>query len=281
MKIYELLKYGKEELTKYNIEDVNIKAKLLLMHLLEVSKEYLIINSNKEVISENIVKYKKGLEELINGKPIQYITNIQEFMGLEFYVDKNVLIPQPDTEILVEEVIKLSNSFDKEISILDMCTGSGAIAISLKKYISNVQITAVDVSETALEIAKKNAINHGVDIEFIKSDMFDNLLNRRYDLIVSNPPYIETEIINNLSKEVQNEPKLALDGGEDGLKFYKIFSKEAYMYLNKGGYLFLEIGYNQKESVMRLLNNEFFYDVKCVKDISGLDRVIIARKKEE
>lgn len=278
MKIFEILKYGKDELIKYDIDDASLKTKLLLMHLLNVSKEYLIINNNKEIDNIIVQKFNEFLNKLINGIPIQYITNRQEFMGLSFYVDENVLIPQPDTEILVEETIKISKLFKNNLEILDMCTGSGAIAISIKKAILDCKVTAADISTEALNIAKKNAINNKVDIELIKSNMFENIKTRKFDIIVSNPPYIETDTINNLSIEVQSEPKLALDGGTDGLDFYKIFSLEADKYLNSNGYLLLEIGYNQKEKIIKLLDNGKFTNIDCIKDLEGNNRVIIAKK---
>ena len=189
----------------------------------------------------------------MQGTPLQYITNHQEFMGYDFFVDENVLIPQPDTEILVEEVLKLAQA-KKNCTILDMCTGSGCIGISLAKRLQkDVQITLVDISNKALKVAEKNAINNKVNVQLIQSDMFNNIdTSKKYDIIVSNPPYIETDEILNLNKQVQNEPHLALDGGKDGLDFYRIFANEAYKYLNKGGYLCLEIGYNQKEKVIQL-----------------------------
>ena len=176
-------------------------------------------------------------------------------MGLNFYVDENVLIPQPDTEILVEKAIEIAETTQKN-KILDMCTGSGCIAISLAKKINNAQITAVDIS-----------------------DMFNNI-EEKFDIIVSNPPYIETETINKLEIEVQNEPHVALDGGIDGLKFYKIIANNAFEYLNENGYLLLEIGYNQQESVTQLLQDTGKYkNIETIKDLGGNYRVVIARKE--
>ena len=220
------------------------------------------------------------IDEIINGKPIQYITNEQEFMKLNFYVDENVLIPQPDTEILVEKVI---NDFKyKEVKILDLCTGSGVIAISLAKYINRSKIFATDISNKAIQIAKLNAEKNLVHkkIEFILSDMFKNINEDKYDVIVSNPPYIKTEVIKNLDKQVQNEPILALDGGIDGLNFYKIIAENAYKFLNNRGKIYLEIGYDQKDQVIELLKNTFKYkDIICIKDLNLNDRVIIVSKK--
>ena len=246
---------------------------------------FLLINS-EEYVAEDIQKQFKDNIELLNlGKPIQYIMHSQEFMKMNFYVDENVLIPQPDTEILVEEVINIFSGLscaytkDQNIRILDLCTGSGAIGISLAKYIKNSKVTMSDLSKKALEIANKNAIKNEVKdrCSFINSDMFENI-NEKYDIIVSNPPYIKTEVINTLSKEVQNEPSLALDGGEDGLRFYRIIANNAWKYLNKNGILALEIGYDQNDDVFNLVKDTGKYsDIYSKKDLSNNDRIIVGK----
>ena len=280
MNIEEILKKEINNLKQNNIENSTLKAKILLANILNVKKEYLLIHSEEEIKQEDKIKYENCIKELIKGKPLQYITNKQEFMGLDFYVDENVLIPQPDTEILVEKAIEIAETTQKN-KILDMCTGSGCIAISLAKKINNAQITAVDISNSALNVANKNAINNNVEnkIKFINSDMFNNI-EEKFDIIVSNPPYIETETINKLGIEVQNEPHLALDGGIDGLKFYKIIANNAFKYLNENGYLLLEIGYNQQNSVTQLLQDIGKYkNIETIKDLGGNYRVVIARKE--
>ena len=222
----------------------------------------------------------KYIDKIINGKPIQYITNEQEFMKLKFYVDENVLIPQPDTEIIVEKVI--DEFKDKELKILDLCTGSGTIAISLAKYIERCNILATDISSKAIQIAKLNAEKNQVNkkIEFVLSDMFEEIRKDKFDIIVSNPPYIKTEVIKTLDKQVQNEPKLALDGGINGLKFYEIISKNAYKFLNNNGKIYLEIGYDQKNDVIDLLKKTQKYkDIICIKDLELNDRLIVASIK--
>ena len=280
MNIEEILRKEINNLKQNNIENSTLKAKILLANILNVKKEYLLIHSEEEVKQEDKIKYENCIKELIKGKPLQYITNKQEFMGLNFYVDENVLIPQPDTEILVEKAIEIAETTQKN-KILDMCTGSGCIAISLAKKINNAQIIAVDISNSALNVANKNAINNNVEnkIKFINSDMFNNI-EEKFDIIVSNPPYIETETINKLEIEVQNEPHLALDGGIDGLKFYKTIANNAFKYLNENGYLLLEIGYNQQNSVTQLLQDIGKYkNIETVKDLGGNYRVVIARKE--
>ncbi len=274
MTIKQTLEYAIKILKEHNIEDSMIKVKSLLEYVLSKPKEYLIINSELKLDSEKEIIFNKHIEELLNGKPLQYITNTQEFFGMQFYVDENVLIPQPDTEILVEEVIEIAKK-ENEKRILDLCTGSGCIAISLSENLDNANVTATDISETALEIANKN--DRKRKITFKQSDMFENLCDEKFDIIVSNPPYIKTKVIESLEKDVQQEPKLALDGGEDGLKFYRAITENAYKYLNNDGYLCLEIGENQKEEVMELLKSNNYQDIYCKKDLAGNDRVIIAK----
>lgn len=276
MKIKEILEYGKNNLI--GKEDGYRLSKMLLKHLLNVTDSYILINVDEELENNVVNEFKEKIELLKQGIPIQYITNNQEFMGLDFYVDSNVLIPQPDTEILVEEVIGLCK---EESNVLDLCTGSGAIGVSIAKNIKNAEVTMSDISDKALEIAKKNAINNEVidKCKFILSDMFENI-QEKFDCIVSNPPYIKTEIITTLDKEVQNEPYLALDGGEDGLYFYKFIAQNAYKYLNEKGILALEIGYDQKEEVIELLEKVGIYkEIYCKKDLAGNDRIVVCKLK--
>lgn len=279
MEIKQAIIENAKILKENNITDSYNIARILMAYTINKPKEYLVIN-DKEILKDEVLQlYNDNIEKLKNGYPIQYITNNQEFMKLNFYVDDNVLIPQPDTEILVEEVIRICKTEyrGKRIKLLDLCTGSGAIAISIKKYVDNIEIIATDISDNALDVAKKNARLNNVEIKFIESNMFEQI-NGKYDIIVSNPPYIEKEILKTLSKDVQCEPIIALDGGIDGLSFYREISENAYKYLKKDGYLALEIGYNQKNSVIDILEKENKYkDIKYIKDLENNDRVIISR----
>lgn len=284
MNIEQALNFGKQELNKNEIEDSLLKVRILLTDILKQSKEYLVINNTKELSSQEEKEFKEKIEKLKLGYPIQYITNKQFFRNCEFYVDKNVLIPQPDTEILVEEAIKIlkEKTFQKnKINILDLCTGSGAIIVSLGKELEKISekynFYGTDISEKAIEIAQKNANSNNVNVKFYLGDLFESInVNEKFDLIVSNPPYIETDVIKTLSLEVQKEPIIALDGGIKGLDFYKRIAKESKNFLTTKGYLILEIGYNQMEAVCSILKNENFKIVSRVKDYANNDRVIVA-----
>ena len=278
MRQIELLKLGENVLKKGNIQDSHIKASTLLQYVLKQTKQELIINSEEIVEPSRVNEYNNYLQEIIKGTPIQYITKHQQFMALDFYVDENVLIPQPDTEVLVEEGIKIIK--EQNMEVLDLCTGSGAIAISIAHYCQNSTVTATDISREALEVARKNANLNNVNIEFIDSNLFDKLTERSFDIILSNPPYIETDIINTLEKDVQSEPYIALDGGKDGLEFYKRILNEAHKHLKINGYLMLEIGYNQGNAVINLEHKNLKLITKQpIKDLAGNDRVVIFQKE--
>ena len=286
MNIKELVDYGKKLLKENDIEDYNIIAKTLVKYILKIDDAQIILQEENEVEEEDKTRYYLAVIEVISGFPVQYITNKQEFYGLEFYVDQNVLIPQPDTEILVEEVINIiknNKEFTNNVKILDMCTGSGCIGISIAKNIENCNVEMLDYSSDALDVAKINAnkiLGNLSNIKFIQSDMYEEL-EEEYDIIVSNPPYIKTEEIETLSEEVKHEPELALDGGEDGLAFYKELIEESHKYLSDNGYLCMEIGYNQKDDVTEMLEkNGNYYDIYSKKDLSGNDRIIIAKRKQ-
>lgn len=251
-----------------------IDSKILLKYVLKQDENYIIINRDAELDESVKNKYVELVKKVKNGYPLQYITNKQEFMGMNFYVDENVLIPQPDTEVLVQKTIEYAKN-KPNCKILDLCTGSGNIAISIKKYLADVEVTGIDISEKALEIAKKNANQNNVDVKFIKSNMFENIYER-FDIIVSNPPYIKTNIISTLPINVQKEPNIALDGGDDGLNFYKIIAENINNYLEKDGILLVEIGYDQKEEVTKLFKNS-----RCIKDYENRDRVIIWSHSQE
>ena len=275
--IKQTLTKGIIMLKNSNIESPKLKARLLLQYILKKSRQYLIVYDNQEVDKKAQWEYFVNIEKLTKGMPLQHITHTQEFMKMDFYVDENVLIPRPDTEILVEETIKIAQTMERP-KILDLCTGSGAIAISLKKYIPSAQVYAVDISKKALEISKKNAHRLEAEVKFIESNLFEKIKNEKFDIIVSNPPYIKKSDINYLSQEVQKEPQIALDGGYDGLDFYRKISYQAIDYLKFGSYLCFEIGYDQKEEVLEILKGiEHYTKTYCKKDLCGNDRVVITQ----
>ena len=213
MTIRELLRKGMIDLKTNGIEEPQLKSRLLMQFVLNKPRQYLLVYDDKQLTLRQEVNFLKAIKKVIQGIPMQHITHQQEFMKLNFYVDENVLIPRPDTEVLVEEVIKIAKRINAK-KILDLCTGSGAIAVSLAKYIENSEITAVDISKNALRIAKLNAKNNEVEnqITFLASNLFDQIPEEKYDMIVSNPPYIKKEVLKKLNKEVQKEPQIALDG---------------------------------------------------------------------
>ena len=232
----------------------------------------------REALTKGMIILKSNnIEKIANGVPLQHITHTQEFMKMDFFVNENVLIPRPDTEILVEEVINLAKKIDNP-KILDLCTGSGAIAISIAKNVPSAEVLAIDISEKALEVAKKNSQKLQAKVKFEKSNLFSNIGKMKFDIIVSNPPYIKKTDIKLLSNEVQKEPEIALDGGYDGLDFYRKISNQAIDYLKFGSYLCFEIGYDQKEDVTEIIKNtKHFNNTYCKKDLFGNDRVIVTK----
>ena len=281
MTISDAIKKGMIELKNDNIEEPNLKSRLLMQYVLNETRQYVIVNDMENLEKNKEKQYFEGIKILKKGVPIEHITHQKEFMKLSFFVDKNVLIPRQDTEILVEEVINIAKKVNAK-KILDLCTGSGVIAVSLAKYLPQAEITAIDISNEALKIAKKNAISNNVEnqITFISSDMFTNLNEEKFDIIVSNPPYIKTNVIEKLDTQVQNEPYIALDGGKDGLDFYKKIINESYQYLKYNGYLCLEIGFDQKIDVIELIENtERFTGTYSKKDLFDNDRIVVTRLK--
>lgn len=282
VKIKDILIKANSILKENNIEDSNMKTRILLSDLLGKNKEYLMIHDEDEIEDGLSNIFFEKIERLKNHEPLQYVINKQEFMGFEFYVDKNVLIPQPDTENLVEEIILLTELLRKnektELRILDMCTGSGAIAISISKLIRNCLVYASDISQDALKIAEENSSRIQANVLFFESDLFEKISELyKFDIIVSNPPYIESNTINSLSEEVKKEPILALDGGEDGLEFYRKIVKKAKKYLSKNGYVAFEIGYNQRVDIEKILEENGYKNIYSRKDLAGNDRIVVGQ----
>lgn len=287
--IKDLTEKGISELKKGDYNNPLLDVHLMLCHILNVDRIYLYTNSDVTLDNEKANKFIELLNKRKEGYPLQYILNTQEFMGLDFFVDEGVLIPRPDTEVLVENIIDIvkKDHLDntKTIKIIDIGTGSGAITLSLANYIKNSFVYSVDISKKALEIANKNCNNLGLNnkVMFLEGDLLDkidgNVINN-VDVIVSNPPYIPSGDIDELQIEVSKyEPRLALDGGIDGLDFYKRIINKAPLFLKSNGLLAFEIGYNQGSDLSLLLKeSKQFKGIKTIKDLGGKDRVILARK---
>lgn len=277
MKINEILRKGEIELIESDIEEAKLKAKLLLFHILNITKEEYVVFQNEEMLDDKRILYLSKIEELKIGKPLEYIIGKAYFLGNEYIVNENVLIPRFDTEILVEKALELikTNGIKK---VLEIGTGSGIIGIHLVKN-ADINIIATDISEEALKIADKNAKRLNVDFsryELVKSDVYENI-GKSFDLIISNPPYIKTDEIKTLNKDVLNEPYLALDGGKDGLDFYRRIIKDAFKHVNGyGSYLILEIGDTQADDIIKYLKENNWKNNQVFTDLSGKDRIIVS-----
>ena len=270
MEIKEVIKEVKESLYSVGIEDIS-ETEWLIAETLGVRRNAIYMLQN--ISQKDYLKIQRVLKQRMRRIPLDYIIGRSEFYGLSLKVDNNVLIPRPETEILVEHVLNVVNDNDK---VLDIGTGSGAIAIAISKN-AKVKMIAVDISKGALTVAKENAKEHNVNVEFIESDLFSNLKDEKYDIIISNPPYIPTKDISSLDIEVKdNEPLSALDGGSSGFVFYEQIIDKLDKYLKVNGYLFLEVGINQAQTIAEMLKNN--YDVEIIKDYNGIERIIKARR---
>lgn len=271
----EALKLGTARLQECGIEEAKQDAWILLEEYGRTDRAHYFLQQMEEIPEVEKKMYFQAIEKRMRRIPVQYITGKQEFCGLEFQVNENVLIPRQDTECLVEEVLKKVKMGDR---VLDVCTGSGCIAISIQKLTKGkCSCFATDISREALKVAKKNAENLQSNVTFLQGDLFESV-EGTFDCIVSNPPYIESSVIEGLEPEVRDhEPVLALDGKEDGLYFYRKIIKDAKKYLQPGGWLLFEIGYLQGEAVCMLLTECGYSSVTVKKDLAGLDRIVMAR----
>lgn len=271
MTLKEAYDYGCEQLKKTNIDDATLDAWYLLEHVTGISRAVYFMDMNKPLDDTQEKKYREYIQIRANHIPLQHITGKQEFMGLEFCVNEHVLIPRQDTEVLVESVL---HDLRPGMKLLDMCTGSGCILVSIMKLQQGVSGTGVDISDEALAVARENAAKHHVTAELLQSDLFE-IVQGVFDVIVSNPPYIRTSVIEELQEEVKfHDPVLALDGKEDGLYFYRKIVADSPQYLKRGGKLYFEIGHDQGEAVSALMKHAGYTDVTVKKDLSGLDRVV-------
>ena len=282
MKYKDIYLWGRENLEKAGITEFELDARLLLEHICHTNRNTLLVHGDKEVTGEEEQEYREAIALRSSRIPLQHITGVQEFMGLEFKVNKHVLCPRQDTECLVEEVMRYLHDGNR---ILDMCTGSGCILLSLLHYSNHCSGIGVDISKEALKVASENVLNIASmkrpnpwdekTVELLHSDLFAEVPKEKFDIIVSNPPYIASSVIPTLMEEVrEHEPMFALDGMEDGLFFYRKIVAESRNYLAKEGMLFFEIGHDQGQAVSEMMEKAGFKEVNVVKDFAGLDRVV-------
>lgn len=280
MTIKDIIQKSIKELE--NSQTALLDIELILCSILNVDRLYIHINIDKTLNEGEINRFNCMLKERKTGRPMAYILGVREFMGMDFLVKEGVLIPRPDTEILVEEIIDICKDINSP-TIVDIGTGSGAISVSLAKYINNSFVYSLDISDIPLEVGKINAEKNEVDnrIKFLKSDVFSALENTdlKFDVVVSNPPYIRKQDIDDLDKDVKDyEPILALDGGDDGLIFYRKITRDSLKFLNIKGILGFEVGYDQAEDVKNIMIQNNFKNIRIIKDLAGIDRVVIGYK---
>lgn len=261
------------------------EVEILFSEILKCGRLDLYLERSRVLPLEQVSRIASALERRIKGEPLQYILGKTEFMGLEFKVSPDVLVPRPETEILVEKALEVCSRLtvdSSQLNILDIGTGSGCIAVTLSKLLPKTKVTAIDISDKALEIAKQNAELNNVSVNFLKSDLFSScqLPTTSYQLIVANPPYIPSQDIGKLQQEVQHEPKLALDGGQDGLDFYRRIIAQAPAYLKEGGLLLLEIGFGQTQAIGNILESSGKFKImEVAKDYHNIDRVMTTKKR--
>ncbi len=278
--IQNTLQAAVERLKAKNIDSPRLDAEILLAHVLNCRRLSLYVGFDKILSLESVLRFNELVNQRLNNIPVAYLTGKKDFMGLSFAVNQNVLIPRPDTEILTEFVGEYLRSLNKNTIFADLGTGSGAICISILKFVKSSSAIAVDISNDVLEVAKFNANKFHVDdrVEFLLGNLFEPIKNKIFDAIVSNPPYIPTCELKTLQSEVKKEPRIALDGGADGLNFYRRILSDAPKFLAQNGLLAVEIGINQSKSVKKLFKAANFADIEIFKDLAGIERVIAGRK---
>ena len=296
--VKEMLTMGEKQLMDSDIADATRDCKILYCYMMDIPFSKIILEYQKVLQDRLCDKYFELIDRRSKGEPVQYIMGCQEFMGLEFIVNENVLIPRQDTETLVEDALEIINTGSlrgedmdvkrKEWDILDLCTGSGAIGVSLARIANKVNVTCSDISEGAIKVAKENAQKHGLakSMKFEQGDLFKpfnkHFRKQKFDMIISNPPYIKSSVIPTLQREVcEHEPLSALDGGESGLDFYERIVSGVGSHLKKGGVLLMEIGNDQGEAVSGLLSrNGEFTSIRVLKDLAQRDRIVFAKKSK-
>lgn len=274
MNYTEAFLLGMQKLKEAQLEEAQLDARLLLEEICGTDHNTLLCHGDREVSEKEEEQYRKAIEQRAQHVPLQHILGYQDFMGLRFHVNEHVLIPRQDTEILVEEAMRYLHD---GMRILDLCTGSGCILLSLLHYSNDCEGVGVDISQEALQVAAQNAELLGIKADFLKSDLYEKVTGK-FDLLVSNPPYIERKVIPTLMEEVREyDPYIALDGGEDGLDFYRRIIGGAQDYLKRGGQILMEIGSGQAQAVSELLREAGFKEIDVCRDFAGLDRVVSGR----
>lgn len=276
MTLSNWLKGAENALISAECPDAILDAKLIAAGALKKSPGEIRFLGGMELDEQILETLESRLHRRANGEPLQYIENTAYFMDFEFFVDERVLIPRQDTETLVEYALEKIRAISNP-SVLDLCTGSGAIAVSIASYRKDASVFASDISKGALEVSKINAQRTRADVTFFESDLFENLPKQKYDLITANPPYLTRDDMTALQKEVRREPELALFGGDDGLDIYRRIASELYSFLKPGGYALFEVGMGQAKDVLSILNNDRMTESGIYKDLCGIDRVVWIR----
>ena len=281
MKGIEGMRWGESQLLKKGIENARFDADLLLAGVLDVARDRLYLDGDRILSEQEEMDYRRAIMRRAEHEPLQYILKRQEFMGLSFYVDERVLIPRADSEVLVEKWLELVKQEERQgsgnsIKVADLCTGSGALAISMAHYYPEVKMVGTDLSSDALEVARQNALRLGVSVQWRQGDFVAPLQGELWDFIITNPPYVSPEEYNQCAPEIFREPSMAFLGGQDGLEFYHRLAAEVGPLLNKRGKLLMEIGWNQAEAVCEMFQKKG-YETQVFPDLAGRDRVIFAR----
>lgn len=277
MKIFEAMQWGERKLKAAKVDNSRWDADLLLSHILGWRREQLYLERETVLSDEQWERYQTLLTRRAAREPLQYILKNQEFMGLNFYVDERVLIPRADSEILIEKLLELRNSSAKAgTRIADLCTGSGALAVAIAHFWPEALVVGTDLSSAVLEVARYNAQQNNVQVEWRKGDFFEPIRGERWDWIVTNPPYIPEKEYRSLAPEIFKEPEMALVGAENGLIFYRRLAEEAASLLNPEGRILMEIGWDQGQTVQNLFQNQGF-QTRVFQDYGGRDRVVYAK----
>tara|TARA_B100000674_G_scaffold329499_1_gene275170 strand:+ start:472 stop:1317 length:846 start_codon:yes stop_codon:yes gene_type:complete len=279
MNLLNAINYGTRILQNNSIKSAKLDSEILMSSIIEKERSFIFLNHNKNIKVNHFKQFKKLINKRSRGEPVAYLIGKKDFWNYEFKIDKNVLVPRPDSELIVEEVLKQTKNKHK-LKLLDIGIGSGCLLLSILRETKDFQGVGIDLSKKCINLSKINAINLEIDhrVKFFKTDV-DNFNYGKYDLIVSNPPYINQYDLQNLDKEVVNfEPKLSLDGGLDGLSVIRKVIKKASELIKLNGILILEIGFDQKERVKKILINKGFYINKVIKDYANNDRCIVSTK---